>query len=389
MAFDASERINVTGYSQSASGTLRMRAWRYSGSGTLDPSVSISHAGHAGTSVGETVGLGIAVDATGRILICGYSIGQDGLWGMTLWRYQADGSLDPTFNQGIGYLRDSNRQGAGVSCAIDGSARIVVAGFAWSGVDWDMAVWRFSPSGDPDPTFGGDGFQSHHGAAGGNGEDVAIGLVLDASGRAVATGYSTSGAGDQDLAIWRFTPAGALDTSFNGSGYAVHDNAGGAGGNDVGRAIAIDANNRIVVAGWSPNPAGGDDMAVWRFNSNGALDTTFSGDGYSTHNGAAGGSATDEGRAVAIDAAGRIVVAGASTNASGNLDIVIWRYLANGTLDVTLNGTGFAVLTGASASGINDGARDLGIDSLGRVWAAGFRGNAVSSSEAALWSLAP
>jgi uncharacterized delta-60 repeat protein len=218
---------------------------------------------------------------------------------------------------------------------------------------------------------------------------VAIGLVLDASGRAVATGYSTSGAGDQDLAIWRFTPAGALDTSFNGSGYAVHDNAGGAGGNDVGRAIAIDANNRIVVAGWSPNPAGGDDMAVWRFNSNGALDTTFSGDGYSTHNGAAGGSATDEGRAVAIDAAGRIVVAGASTNASGNLDIVIWRYLANGTLDVTLNGTGFAVLTGASASGINDGARDLGIDSLGRVWAAGFRGNAVSSSEAALWSLAP
>jgi uncharacterized delta-60 repeat protein len=385
MTFDGFERIDVTGYSQDATGVLNMRVWRYSGSGVLDPTLSVSHAGNAAPGVGQTAGLGIAVDATGRIVVCGYSIGHDGLWGMTLWRYLEDGTPDTTFAGGAGYLRDAYRQGGGVSCAIDGSGRIVVAGFAWSGVDWDMAVWRFEPNGDVDPALNGIGFQTHHGAAGGSGEDIGIGLLIDAQGRILVTGYSTNSLGDQDLVVWRLLGSdGALDAAFNGTGYATFDTPGIVGtDNDVGRALAIDALQRIVVAGWRPGVLPGtDDMGLWRFNDNGSRDTAFN----VIHDGAAGSSGTDEGRAIALDGAGRIVVTGSSTNAAGALDVVIWRYLPNGTLDTTLNGTGFVVLPGTT---VNEGARDLGIDSLGRLWAVGFRGNALASAEVALWSLSP
>jgi uncharacterized delta-60 repeat protein len=390
MTFDGLERVNATGYSQDSSGVLNMRVWRYSGSGTLDPSLTIIHPGAAGAGVGQTVGLGIAVDAaTGKIVVCGYSIGQDNRWGMTVWRYDANGLLDTTgFNQGSGFVRDIDREGGGVSCAIDSQGRIVVAGFATLGGGWDMALWRYTSAGEPDLSFNnGDAFLTHHGAAGGNGEDIGIGLTIDASDRILVTGYSTAGNGDQDLAVWRFLDDGTLDLTI------THNNAGGAGNNDdVGWAIAVDTSNpgnhRIVVTGWSPSPAGSDDMAIWRFNDDGLFDAGFNGVGYLTHNGAAGGSGIDEGRAIVVDGSGGMLVGGHSTNATGNLEFVVWRFLPDGSPDPSLNGTGLAVLSQSSAA-INEGGRDLGIDSLGRLWAVGFRGNALASTEVALWSLSP
>jgi uncharacterized delta-60 repeat protein len=362
-----------------------MKIWRYSGNGTLDPGFDVSHPGNAGFGFGETVGLGVATDSTGRIIVCGYSVGSDGLWGMTLWRYLANGTLDTTF-AGTGYVRDTARQGGGVSCVVDGSGRLVVAGFAWNGVNWDMAVWRYAGNGTPDTSFGAqsNGYVSHNGAAGGDSEDVAIGVAIDNSGRILLTGYSTNAAGDEDMALWRYSSSdGSLDTSFNATGFVTHaDAAGSAGGNDVGRAIAIDpVDGDIVVTGWSPSQSGADDITIWRLNSTGSLDSAFNG-GYVSHNGAAGGSGTDEGRAVVIDSARRIIVAGASTNAAGDSDFTVWRYLVSGALDqVTVYPGG--------VSGTDDGGRDLGMDTLGRLWAVGFRSPSAFAKEPVLWSLGP
>jgi hypothetical protein len=89
--------------------------------------------------------------------------------------------------------------------------------------------------------------------------------VIDGAGRLVLAGESTNAAGDLDLVIWRYTPSGTLDISFNGTGYLVHAGAaGGTNGNDAGRGVSVDGSNRIVVAGRSTSPAGTLDMAVWR-----------------------------------------------------------------------------------------------------------------------------
>jgi uncharacterized delta-60 repeat protein len=388
VALNANGQLHVAGFAPNTSGVLEMRLWRYSANGNLDTSFNakgyVSHPGNAGTA-GATVGLGVATDANGKVVVCGYSFGQDSLWGATVWRYLPDGTLDTSFN-GSGYQRITTRQGGGVSCALDGSGRIVVAGFAWNGSNWDAAVWRLLSSGALDTTFNGTGVVLHDSAAGGSGEDIAIGITLDGAGRIVVTGYSTNSAGNQDAAVWRFNTNGTLDTSFNGTGFVTADNTAGGGGNDVGRSVAVDATGKIVVTGWSRSASAADDMVVWRFTSAGAPDTTFAGTGFVRNNGAAGAPGTDEGRDVVIDGSGNITVAGTSTDGAGRARATLWRYLANGTLDTTFNGSGYVVFP-AGQNGGGDSGRGLVLDALGRLWEVGLQGGGGSTPQVGIWNV--
>src|SRR5439155_1418260 len=156
--------------------------------------------------------------------------------------------------------------------------------------------------------------------------DVGTAVAIDGSGSIVVAGYSYNGS-NNDVAVVRYTAAGALDTTFNGTGKVT--TAIGAS-DDVGTAVAIDGSGRIVVAGYSYNGSNYD-IAVVRYTAAGALDTTFNGTGKVT---TAIGAGDDVGRAVAIDGSGRIVVAGSSYNGS-NYDIAVVRYTAAGALDTT------------------------------------------------------
>ncbi|HKV72962.1 MAG TPA: hypothetical protein VJN95_00465, partial [Gemmatimonadales bacterium] len=361
LTLDGSGRLVVAGHSfNPATGALEMALWRVDTNGTIDGGFGTGGLVRSpGSTVGglytpEVIGSSVRVDGSGRIVVAGYDIDSTGTWGVTVWRFTSAGQPDATFGTG-GFVRLENPQSAGVGLALDGSGRPVVSGFAWNGTDWDAAVWRFTTDGIPDSTFNGTGFVTQNSSAGSGqtmGEDIGVGVAIDGSGRIVMAGYSSNAAGNQDMTVWRYTSAGVLDASFNGTGFFRHDNAGGGGGNDVGRTIAFDGSNRIVVVGWSPSSGGGDDLAVWRLTPTGALDMTFNGTGYATHNGAAGGNGTDTGRDIAIDAAGRLILVGESTNAAGDLDLTVWRYTASGLLDVTFNGTGYFTHS-AAAGGTN------------------------------------
>ena len=101
---------------------------------------------------------------------------------------------------------------------------------------------------------------------------------------------------------------GVIDSSFSGDGKATVD----FGFDDRARAVVVQPDGKIVVAGSidgrsSPIPAAfGSDFEVTRFNPDGSLDTTFSGDGKVSIN--FGGA--DFAQAVALQADGKIVVAG-------------------------------------------------------------------------------
>ena len=139
-------------------------------------------------------------------------------------------------------------------------------------------------------------------------------------------GYSRGPGGDDDTVIWRYNDDGTLDTSFNGQGWVVHDNAAGAGDDDRGLALTMDSTGRILVAGYSRGPGFDHDMVIWKYNDDGSLDVTFNVQGWVVHDSAAGGANQDQGLAITLDALGRILGTGFSRNPAGDDDMVIWRY---------------------------------------------------------------
>jgi uncharacterized delta-60 repeat protein len=124
-----------------------------------------------------------------------------------------------------------------------------------------------------------------------------------------------------------YSPAtGVLDTSFGGKGIVVHNNAAGGNSDDEGESIYVDSTGKIYVTGGSINRSGDADMVIWRYNSDGTLDSSFGRKGIVVHNNAAGGNGHDEGVSIYVDSNGKIYLTGSSRNRNGNFDMVIWRY---------------------------------------------------------------
>lgn len=127
-------------------------------------------------------------------------------------------------------------------------------------------------------------------------------------------GGATASAADADL-----------DPSFSSDGkiaFAMHS------GDSVANAVAVQPDGKIVVAGTSHNGAN-TDIAVVRFNSNGTLDLTFSGDGRAFYDFGWGNDTAED---VVIQKDGKIVVVGEGL-VDGTRYFAVVRFNANGTLD--------------------------------------------------------
>src|SRR5262245_28550639 len=188
----------------------------------------------------------------------------------------AAGMLDPTFGVGgrVTTRFPIGSDDEGRSTAIDSLGRIVVAGDLDNGSDLDFAVTRFTPAGALDATFGGTGIVTV--SFGGN-FDHAFAVAIDSLDRVVLAGATNNGINDH-VAVARLTPAVTLDTTFDGDGKQT---IGFGGTDEFARAVAIDSLDRIVLTGSTYNGSN-KDFAVARLTIAGALDTTFDGDGKQT-----------------------------------------------------------------------------------------------------------
>lgn len=166
--------------------------------------------------------------------------------------------------------------------------------------------------------------------------------------------------------------AGDLDTSFSGDGKQNKDIGGNS---NQALAVAIQADGKIVVAGWAVTNV--VDFAVARFNTDGSLDDgtgtdstpgdgAFATAGVFTADFAAG---DDRAQAIAIQSDGAIVLAGFATQA-GTKNFALLRLTSAGALDSSFDLDG-KLITNVSA-GANDEARGVAIQSDGRIIAAGL-----------------
>ncbi|MBG7606329.1 MAG: hypothetical protein IZT58_17155 [Actinobacteria bacterium] len=129
-----------------------------------------------------------------------------------------------------------------------------------------------------------------------------------------------------DVGVTRVTPIGSLDTF--GSGGRIYWDSGW--GDDGGWDVAVQGDGKIVVAGTSRLESS-NHLTVLRFDKDGTPDTAFGYNGYAVIN----FGVSSEGRAVAIQPDGKIVVAGNTATS----EVAVARLDSAGVLDSTF-GTG-------------------------------------------------
>jgi uncharacterized delta-60 repeat protein len=199
----------------------------------------------------------------------------------------------------------------------------------------------------------------------------AVAEAFDSKGRIVVAG-SIGVHGHSQIAVARYGHHGGLDPSFGKNGMvttkvATDSSAG---------AIAVTRKGKVVVAGDSSGVSHGiatnDEFTLVRYRGDGRLDRSFGGAGTGiVRTPFPGTGALAD--SMAIDAQGRIVVAGFTTAALGapptSARIALARYLPNGKLDPAF-GSGGLVTT--SVEGAADGADSVTIDPQGRIVAAGY-----------------
>lgn len=164
-------------------------------------------------------------------------------------------------------------------------------------------------------------------------ESIAAATV-DSHGRVIVVGTSPPTVGGRNIRVLRYTPAGELDTSFAGDGNTDVDFFGV---DDYATAVAVDANDDIVVAGQAGRSATDTDFGVARLRgSDGTPDTGFSGDGRAVAFFDLGATQKfDVPKAMAISAGGdRIVLAGiAFDSAISRFRVALARFDGDGAAD--------------------------------------------------------
>ncbi|MBI4660184.1 MAG: hypothetical protein HY735_15195 [Verrucomicrobia bacterium] len=323
VAIQSDGKIVAAGHS--SSGVSDFALARYNSDGSLDESFGAGGKVTTDFNAGEDFGRSVAIQSDGKIVVAGVAGGS-----FALARYRSDGGLDTTFGTSGKVTADFGTSSSeGNSVAIQGDGKIVVAGFS-VGANYDYALARYNSDGSLDTSFGTGGKVI---TAVGSSHDEAFSIAVQLDGKILVAGYSFNNA-HADFALVRYNLDGSLDTSF-GTGGKVATAIGS--DDDAGFSVGLQADGRIVVAGYSRSAS--YDFALVRYNNGGNLDTSFGAGGKVT---TAIGAGEDIGKGVATQANGRIVVAGRSHTGS-NLDFALVRYNSDGSLDIGLGGTGSTV----------------------------------------------
>ena len=239
---------------------------RFNSDGSLD--AGFGDAGWVTTDFSgwTDIGRAVTLQEDGKIILAGYStFGYGG--GIALARYNPDGSLDLGFGSGGLVALDNNAGAGAVTLQEDG--KIVVAGDIEDYPTEDFALAHFEADGTPDFDFGSGGLVSTDFSGG---LDSAHDVALQPDGEIVVVREFDNGA-NPDIALARYNANGSLDLSFGGGDGKVTTDI--SAGYDIGEAVALLPDGRIMIAGGSWSITG--DITLVCYNEDGSLCTSFGG----------------------------------------------------------------------------------------------------------------
>ena len=213
VAIQSDGKIVVAGYSQNSN--YDFAVVRYNPNGSLD--TTFNGTGKVTTAFGTSndVGNSVAVQSDGKIVVAGQTIiGSND--DFALVRYNSNGSLDTNFNgagkvtTAIGSFGDRAH-----SMAMLSDGKIVVAGESYMGGSaYDFALARYNSNGSLDTSFNGTGKVT---TAFGSSDDIGNSVAVQSDGKLVVAGYALTG-GNFNFALARYEGGIDLDPDTDGDG---------------------------------------------------------------------------------------------------------------------------------------------------------------------------
>ncbi len=327
-----------------------------------------------------------------------------------LVRFVSDGTQDPSFGTG-GVARPLD-SGAARALAIqpDGKA-VVLYQKVVGGPPTDFRLARFTTAGALDTTFGDGGIAvAKLNESNSSIEQTLYDVAVAPGGRIVVAGVLGDFASEGSFSAAAFDPEGNLDTTFSTDGRAFFNIGTGTRSRAEARAIAIQPDGKVILAGFAdvngdlfnPNGCGfnlscqvperENSFAIMRLGTDGELDTTFAGGtGLSFPNIVTGSPEcvsinTAEGSGecvqeiesaedVVVQPDGKILAAGFTDSnpaASTNQAFALARLNANGSADSTFDGDGRLFTNVAPSPTFRDGGSSVAVLADGRILAGGF-----------------
>ncbi|WP_395737483.1 cadherin-like beta sandwich domain-containing protein [Prosthecobacter sp.] len=336
-------------YPGSSTSVVNFSLWRLSNTGLLDTSFHGTGRTDVAISTGADAGRKLLVQPDGKLLVAGQP-DYYGAGGFTLVRFLGDVDHAATFASASSVPLTSN--------GFSGAGQTVSLSLGFAAVPGQvLTLVNNTGSGAISAEF----------------TNLANGQVVPMVFGGITYSFLASYTGGDGNDLTLTALAGALDNTFNAAG--IRTTAIG-GGNDWANAAVIQSDGKTVVVGTSNNGSN-DDIAVVRYTTGGALDSSFGTGGKVT---VAIGSGDDSGRRVALQPDGKILVCGETSNGSYT-DSVVVRLNTNGSLDTSFNGSGKAVL---SVSNQNDGAYAVTCQSDGKVLLAGHTNISGSNNDFSL-----
>jgi uncharacterized delta-60 repeat protein len=373
---------------------------------------------------------GVAVQADGSVVVVGWSVpgwsdqtqsgqGSD----VVVARLNPDGTQDTSFHGGQLLYDGLGTDASALAVAVQPAGNIVVAGTSAgspAGTGYDFLVLRLKgDTGALDTSFGSGGTQFIDDGSGG--DDFTMGMGLDGQGNIVVLGQTGAGwgvarlnangmiqasdslstgpnlgfgsmavqadgslvaAGTSEVA--RFTAGDQLDTSFGNGGVAPIDFGATPFYGPAG--VAVQPDGKVMAVGTAPssypNPLSprftrsSPAFAITRLDADGSLDTSFGDHGRVVTNLGRASDDSPGNNAVAVQADGKVVVAGFAFNPGFESSPVsfsrvsVVRYNADGSLDSSFGDGGRTYIDLTHPYSLNPPGQspvELAMDSRGRI----------------------
>ncbi len=241
--------------------------WRYNADGSVDDTFNGAGYNKTGFSTGKVQN--VFIDADGRILAAIIGSGN-----LSVFRYTTDGVLDSSYAEDgraempVGYMPLNDDLGA----VMDPDGSVTLAGLVGTG-PWDpcfMALTRFLPDGDPDPDFGTNGLATHPALSAsylGSPDGPKDWSMVRRPGGGFLVGYGAHD-GDTRPSVAAFNGDGSIDLTFGANGiFQV------TGSNSVGSGLWMDTDGSTLLFlrhNYNSGPG-----AILRLTPNGQPDATF------------------------------------------------------------------------------------------------------------------